>query len=96
MEDDDERFRCLKGFSRLSMKLCTETYGSSLGQGPDNSERERKEPERRRGEEDIDRASEKEEDVVSLVEEDLDLGWGNEAERVDGWAGTFIISQSTG
>ena len=86
--DDDERFRCLKGFSRLSMKPCTDTYGSSLEHDPDSSERDRKEPERRRGE-DVDRSSEKEEDIVPDDEEDL--AWDEETRRKRPQAGRVLL-----
>jgi hypothetical protein len=68
VEDEDERLRCLKGFSRFSMKPWTEMYGSILEQEPESSERDRKDPVRRRVV--VERFSEKE-DIVSLGGEGL-------------------------
>jgi hypothetical protein len=78
--DDDERLRCLKGFSRFSMKPWTETYGSSLEHEPESSVSERKDPVRRREVGVIGRFS-KQEDIFSLAGNDLGWGSGSEAER---------------
>ena len=84
-EGDEDRLRRLKGFSLLSMKPWTETYGSILEQDPARSERERKEPLRRRGEGQVDRSSKEEEAMAGIDWRGGGPGWGNavEAGRAD-------------
>ena len=63
------------------MKPWTERYGSIPEQEPESSERDKKDPERRRVVGVVGRFSEKEGIVSGDEEEDLGWGDGGEAER---------------